>query len=111
MYNYVLSHSLVSDAGGAEALVNLLSDESASSRQSATECIIAMSPSGKSDMYMHFNQIINIVGSLRLTLIQNGAMEGLARCLLHVDPKVLSSATQAIALLAVDSIGREKVGY
>ncbi len=37
-------------------------------------------------------------------------MEGLAKCLSHADPKVLTNVTHGIALLAVDSIAREKVG-
>ncbi len=42
----MITYSLVIDAGGAEALVNLLADESALSRLSTAECIIAMSQSG-----------------------------------------------------------------
>ena len=60
---------------------------------------------------MHIDSIIivMITGSLRFALVQNGAMEGLAGCLNHTDTKVLSSATQGIALLGIDSSAREKV--
>ena len=49
------------------------------------------------------------IGSLRSELVEHGGITGLAGCLSHTDTRVVSTSTQAIALLAVDSNTREQV--
>lgn len=51
----------------------------------------------------------NTLGSLRLELVEQGAITGLVDCISHTDARVVSTSVEALALLAMDSMAREQV--
>ena len=121
----IASFRLLSESGGVEALVQLLSDSEAECRQFAADCITSMAPDGMYHQCLspslpncllasltHVLPFLSLppLESLRSELITAGAVPSLVSSLSFPLSSVQTSIAEALSMLACDTTARDQVG-